>query len=802
MKIAVILLTGLSLGIADRASAGDCELPSMVAISDPGASASDKMAEAAVLQIYQLCILEEFERRSDRQRFAGDDAFIESFRDSFQKARDLFLGRKSFPGFARIRERNDTEATKIAGYGYTTYMHLSEFIYLASQCSDPYCVPRLELQKFAARGTDPVDEAARIAWEIRAEPIDPWFVIGPISVARESTDLTGINLRRKLEDAVFAYDLIAADLNRAKQRLGEAIETRDSVLTPLEDAQQLRQDEMNALLARNGKDETAIRQGSAYKNLSAIIARSERRVGQLDLAITHVFETEGDREAGQKRIRELQDELEAILQKADAAQIERDALFETRLPDEIEDKAVRLRREIRAAADDIQRRKAIYNARVESAQQAMETQNLALLPAAAAKEAARKALKTWENNQALTRIIGVETADAKFVPATEEERQKLQSHIDRIRAEIRERQEIARDLNDKRGSARLAMLEAGEAANDANNRLRDRGAISLIAQAELEIMFAAYDLVKSAKGGPAAVLAEASRQLVMTAAFPPSYYDATKRKLSDYSLYHSAPRATELVDLDAHLTGAPEVKELRKYWQGLPFKVVIKSLEEKAGKSAIESAADSYLFAAADLPQANQTALLKSIWKREEELASVSKELAAMSGQAGKSAMVAHASKKFVEGLAKSIAKEAVKKGIAELVEGGALETYMEAQLKLAEAVAAFQHAGGLYWANQDALTVLEGMLDGLEAREVNLGPLVDERNDAFYVDAGYKIRIEIKKPANVEQSQLVGTLTLGGVELKRDTGTTDLVWTVPKDAVEKFDHDKPEGLALVMTVN
>jgi hypothetical protein len=794
IPVAIFIL----LILATSGSAQDCVLPK----SDPAnlpTAGEEFRRHMTGLTKYILCVEA---LPVDSLNLPGEKALAASQITRLNAQLKLFENRLSVPDAKQYRAANPSPEGWHEWGDYAVFRSLSSLLlieFTGDKDANEY-LSRLR-ENGLSEGLDARTEAARLARELRFPLPQPWFSIGNLTITRASSDLTGLNLRNALDTAADAYGAKLADLSMAREQLSLALKARSAALDPLQAEQQIRQRDLNALLRAHTEDSQAVRAGKTFQDLTAIIDRSERRIADLNRATTHLFRERGDTKIGETRIRALQDEREAEELKVELARQDRDLLFAPNLPPGVAEKVKVLKREIATARENINRRGRIFSTRIEDAQDRIESTSTHLATAAQARQSARDALAKWMDNLRLLRVTGITTEHAKFIEADAEEQAKFQTHLDALRREIRARKAEVHDMNVRRGEARVAMLQAGDAANAANIKLSDTGFVSYMAQATIEVGFAAKDLAKAAEAGPATFFAEATRQIVLNTAFPPSYYDATSHTLSEYALGQPAPRAAELVDLHEHVTLHPAAKNVGKRFAAMPFNVVLKELEEAALKTRVDAARGSYMWAAVDAAPAKQANLLKYVWDQEDKLAKVTKELADMTGRAGKKAFAAHAALKFGSDLAKGIAKEAVKKGLAELIEGGALEDYMLAQLDLAQTVARFKHAGNLYWANQGSLVILEAMLDGLERRQIEIGLLVDTRNDSFYVEKEYRIQLDIAGDNQADLSRLKGTLTLGGVPLKRDELTTALVWTIPKSALDRFDLNQPERLPLVLTV-
>ena len=686
---AVVVMSG-------AAGAQGCELPDVSAYWQPGTPDREQRELAVQLQDYQLCQLEAFAKNPKRRKFPGDEAMIASFRKSIQQNRDLFAKRSSFPGAAVILERAlaDKKMQAAAG-GFATYQDLSRDIYLAETCDVNECLGEVLLDEYRSQGKDPYADAARFAREARGASLEPWFLLGNLTIKRETNDLTGLRLRQAFDEAIERHNTLLAELSNVRAALNEVIKTRNGIMQPLEADQRVRTNALNGILAQYQIDPAQVRASDAHKGFTARIAKADRRMLQLDKAITHLFATRGDTQEGQDLIRGLQDEREAVEVKAETARQDREMLFSPDLPLDVAAKVKVMRREVDDGQADINRRKRIYSARTDRAEAKVYSVIAALDKAAEQRNAARKAYGNYTDNLRLMRVIRVTTDHATLVEATEEEIERFRKHLDGVRREVRARRAALPELDVRRDETRKAMLEAGDRANEANIALRNSGFVSYIAQASIEVAFAAYDLAQAYKVGPAGFFTEATKQIVMGVAYPPSYYDAGSYTLSEYALGQSAPRSSELVDIDKNLSGAPAAKTLEKNFRSMPFKVILKALEESAAKSSVGAARDSYISAvlSATTSETIQREFLEEAWKQEARLGEISKELAKMTGAAGKGKFAAQASLKIGKDLLKGVAKEAAKKGIAEVIEGGYLEDYMLAQLELAQAVVERRHA-------------------------------------------------------------------------------------------------------------
>ena len=800
---AAMTALGIVPGTGAQAQVAGCAFPAPVDLGSDTAAAWEKLTYAADIQTYQLCALEAFANNPKRVRFPGEDKMLASYRAAHKQTIRMLKARASFPGDGRVLSRSqaNTELQR-SGRDYALFYQFSEGLYWSENCGETNCPQRDDLEAFAASlGVDPRAEAARIAREGRGVAMEPWFLLGLLKIERKSTDVTGQSLKSAFEAALFAHEQALDDLSVARRVLNEAIEARDEVMDPLKAAQRKRLNALNEVLGQYRLDPAVVREGSAYKAASARIARAERRMLQIDQAISHLVEQRGEEAFGQARIAELRAERDGERARVDMARAEREALLTPELPPDVAAKARQMRREVADGQADLNRTGAYHEARISRAEARVHVALAASDTTSEARDTARRALGKWSDNLRLMRITSVTTEHARLVEATEEELARFQTQLDKVRAEVRARKDKLRGLNDARGKARVEMLRAANAANEANIALANAGFLSHLAQANVEMAFAAYDLVKSLELGPAGLAAQVTKIYVLGFAYPPTYYDAASKTLSEYGLGRAPPRSTEILDVYEHLSLRPAAETLSKQFYSMPFKRVLTSLEASAAKVGAESGRATFMDAAASLSSAETSRMVEAVWKYEENLATATKELAEMTGKAGKAAFVKSAAVSFGKDILKGIGKEVAKKGMAEIIEGGFLEDYMLAQMDLAQAVAKMRHAGSLYWANHDAVTVLEAMLDGLERRQAEITNLVDERNEPFYVDGGYRIELQIADEEQVVASRLGAELSLGGVPLKRVVGTGTLIWSVPPRAEDRFGHDQPERLPLVLTL-
>ncbi|MEL7257984.1 MAG: hypothetical protein AAFN80_09090, partial [Pseudomonadota bacterium] len=251
-----------------------------------------------------------------------------------------------------------------------------------------------------------------------------------------------------------------------------------------------------------------------------------------------------------------------------------------------------------------------------------------------------------------------------------------------------------------------------------------------------------------------------------------------------------------LVDTDSMTSRATLIKNLEKTWANLPLKSLVSTFEEKGLKRDVRVGWKHF-----KTTDVNMWQQLKRIGEKELELEKVTKELREMTGRAGALTAVKSFTLKMGEGIAKGLAKEATKKAIAEILEGSFFEDYMMSQVDLSHAVTRFQHAGGLYWSNEDLLAIARAKLSGLMLRDLGPSLLIEERNEPFYPEEDYRFRLEFARalPSDVRDATI--SVYVGGMKLLRDQGSTEFIWRMPEDAVKQLHRSLPETLPIEIVV-
>ncbi|MBV7393105.1 hypothetical protein [Mameliella sediminis] len=776
----------------------ECPIPEVR--FDPTASHAERLDAAIISQTFVICTQRQSLRDTARIKPEGDAELVRSMLDAFEADLDLLTSRLTMPpiedyraAFARIGR--DKQAVAWADYlSATAALHF----YDTCNRAKGECAIDLPIMKAVPdrHGMAPRPWVAMIARTMRPEPMPPWFRLGSVSMRYEPDSLAFLRIKSKLDEATRARDEAIRVLDKAKADLAAQLDKRAGVLAPLRQRIEKDRQTLFRMEMQRKPDSNKVMKDPGWQARADIARRAEKRVDELDRAMASVFATEGNTAAGQKRLREMQDERDAEALRADTAWAERIAMLQ---PDyTAEERAIRekLEQEIGVNQRDHDRRQAIYDGWIREAEIKLVKAQVTLDAAYEVLGAAQKEMQKWYAGQSVASVLLIETDHARFVPAKGDELDKLRTEIARLEAEIADREARRADLQAKREEARQAMLAAGQTADRMNDRLAAAGLASMMAQYAVEAGFSARDFIKSIRGGPAAMLAEAARQGVGIYLSPPSYYDASTKRLSDYARGQDTPSDWALVDLDSLTSRETLVKTVEKNWANLPLKTLVQSLtqenlwrDQRIGWKQFKTV------------DGNMWQQLRKIGETEVELEKVTKELRAMTGRAGAFAAVKSFTTKLGEGVAKSIAKEATKKAMAEILEGSQFEEYMLAQVDLSQAVARFQHAGGLYWSNEDLLALARAKLSGLLQRDLGPSLLIDERNEPFYPQEGYALRFEFSASSAAQLRDAKIEVFLAGLKLERDQGTTQFIWRLSAEAAERLHRGLPEALPIEILV-
>lgn len=784
----------------------DCPDPALKGI-DPDTRGIERLDAIILVQEHKLCLMRNFRSADWVFRPAAHEAFFDAFEEFLSIEIDLYKSRLSMPSTSDIQETLQEIGRHGLSKKITDFMDATMIIYEEDKCAQNPIFSRDRVfdcpvdlygtqisQKYGMELRPWVEKAAV---ELRSEPLPPWFRLGAVSVRYEPDSLAHLRLKTALEEAGRARGDAQVELASRRQAASQAKEKRRASLDPLRTQISKALQALASMEQARRPNASAVMASQQWENFAHIARTAEKRVQELDTAIEHVFATEGDRPAGQLRLKELQSERDAQSAISEQAWADRTALIEPQYSAEETARRKVLTNAIMIDRADHDRRAKLNKGWISETVAAVQRAQANLENVDARLATAQREMQDWYANQKLLNLTRLETKHATLVPAEESEIREMQLHIKSLRAEIERRIAARSELESARRKARKTMLAAGAHADDMNLRLAAAGWGSMLAQATLEVAFVAKDLKDAAALGPQAMLVVATQNLVGNVIWPPTYYDATSQKLSNYALGHEGPDDWELIDLDPSVITEKTRAQIEKQWRQMPFKVMLQVLKEDAARAAVDNSWKRYLHTSA-----GTRGFLHTIGKQELKLAEISQEMLQMTGKAGMRAAAHHFGAKMVEGLAKSLAKEATKKAIAEFFEGHFLEDYMVSQMELGQAVTRFQHAGSLYWVNEDAITVMRAQLSGILLRNPGPTVLTPEKNAAFFPKASYRFEFTFPDATPKDLAAAEITIIYGGVELERDPGATTPVWRMPENARAVFGRDLPEDLPVEIVLH
>jgi hypothetical protein len=774
----------------------DCAIPT--ANFDPDAPEQERLEGAIAIREYMLCVAIKESNASNRVRPSADADFMADIIEIRRADLALLKSRLSFPPLEDIREAVVATGRPDQEVKYTHYLFATAELHYLENCEGklngvcPISPPMQNVvpQSYGMQVRPWVEKTAK---ELRLSPMLPWFRLGSVSVRYEPDSLAHLRIKAALEVAVSDQNAAQKHLTARRKVASQAREKRRENLDPIRARVSSAQEELFAMeQARRPNAEAAVA-SQQWDNYAHMAKVAEKRMGELDARIAHVFETEGDRPAGQKRIKKMQVERDGESEISEKAWADRAAMLE---PDYTVKELVR-RKELNDAIKvdqlDHDRRARLHSGWIAEADGAVATAQIVLEQADAALASTQTKMQNWQASYALMKLTRLETKHATLLPAEEEELKEMQVQILELRQEIDRRVGLRAGMLEGRKKARKEMMDAGAHADAMNIKLDHAGRVSLVAQVAIEVGIVAYDLWDAnKKGGPQAMLVVAGQTLASNMIWPPSYVDATRQKISDFAIGQDGPDDWELVNIDPQAIAERAPGLIEKQWRQMPFKVMLQVLKEDAARAAVDKSWKRYLYTSVD-----KVGFLRTIGAREIELEKITAEMAQMTGKAGLRAAAKHFSGKLIEGLAKSLAKDGAKKLVAEVVEGHYFEEYMVSQLALGQTVSRLQHAGNLYWTNEDAISVLRAILSGILLRDPGPTVLTPEKNNPFYAKPDYRFELTFPDATPKDLAGANITVTVGGVKLVRDANSTAPVWRMPKNARKAFGPELSEDLPI-----
>lgn len=368
---------------------------------------------------------------------------------------------------------------------------------------------------------------------------------------------------------------------------------------------------------------------------------------------------------------------------------------------------------------------------------------------------------------------------------TPEEKETVRRAIDALDAEIAERRGRIEGLRRDWQAARAAH---GAAVADSTEAGRDRllaSYASIMVQYYVELGAFVGDVARAGMtGGPGAALVEEARLIGLNALFPPTWYGVETPGVD-------AAMGGEEVEVglpDPDVAAATQaVKEIAS----MPARALIR-LE---GEALARTAADE----AASLMSVSPDAASWGRFARQEARAlRTTRVLGRGLNRAGLRALARTMLSDAGQAVLAEATKEGLKIAASRLIESGAAEEMLVAELALRGTHQAKRAAGIAYQRNLDAIAVLRARRDRLSGL-LGTGDLLAEAPGPFYPLPGTRFEVDLVPGTVSDVSRLDMALRLGPVTLERDAGTTAPVWVVPEDAV--FDLNLPADLTLWVTI-
>ncbi|MEZ0325558.1 MAG: hypothetical protein ACAH95_06610 [Fimbriimonas sp.] len=304
-------------------------------------------------------------------------------------------------------------------------------------------------------------------------------------------------------------------------------------------------------------------------------------------------------------------------------------------------------------------------------------------------------------------------------------------------ADIAATQAMLREFDDKRRTKRQEMLEWSEEVTRKSQALAASQWGSMMAQFGVEVVFAAADLAKAAKEGPAGVLAEASKKLVENALFGVSYADPNNLIPESDTFLDTA---SDLLP-DGWATKDSGKRLVKSGITGYSTSYALSSYLASQARQDYEGVAqrmarltwmdDEAVFVAANRRNFQVAPLLA---EHKKALVEAEKNLAKMG--TWKNYLKKGGSSFFV-GKIKDLTKGAAKQALANMIEGEAWQDHKAAELEYRSRVLLLYQASNMYWKSHDALEHLRSLrrslLDqydpGSSMKVSNRGSLADDED-------------------------------------------------------------------------
>lgn len=760
----------------------------------------EQRSYAAKLADYQICAYKKLRDAPQRTHSAGDAELYGSVIGFFTDYKKLMTTRENFPYEAFQTRFQQTQDRQFYA-DLLTYSNLASEIYVEDQCRAKLgtddCTKSGAYAKLKEEGKDPRAVFEALGERLRMGKVPVWFVIGKVIIDDSARSDRAFELQQNLRQTKQAYDNAMETLELRKSQLAKAEENHSKKVAEYQEKPQVLKQQIDRIRAPHRPDAVEVRATQSHANWENRIIAADRRIEEIERAVKNLFENSTAEDTfSRDRIRALQTELEQVNTSRDQANAEIDNLLLPKLPAEVQQQVDDLTDELELEENTARRRTAFEDSRLGSAQNLWEDAKKDVARREGPYMAADAAMRNFRKEGDLA-VKGVtsQDADIRLTGAVQLER------IEELNRRVSNLESAQLRATILRKDARRKMLAAGAEADRANEYLLSAGNWSIAAQTMVEIADSAWSLHKATSGGPTTVFAETGRQILSNLMFPVSYNDAKGGKLEDYFKRRDAGADYGVSDtLAADKLGYSAFKTAAKQFLFAPTKAVM-DLEKiqflKAARDgAIEAAEKQVTEEIESTGFANVTKAFKPADDIIKKLAETEKKFADSTVRNGWKEFGKAQGLSFLKSLFKSAGKGAIKKEIADFMEQPFFDAYMKAQVDLSKTVENFRDAGDIYWELETKLTQARGLRDAaLEAFDPTTGQFED-KNEPFFADPNYAFTLSL---AEGNARDFDAEITLGGVALRRDSGSTTQRWVLPQASAERLTVDNPEKLDLVI---
>ena len=310
----------------------------------------------------------------------------------------------------------------------------------------------------------------------------------------------------------------------------------------------------------------------------------------------------------------------------------------------------------------------------------------------------------------------------------------------------------------------------------------------------------AYDLYKGAKAGPHGIAAAvAKKALELTVFGPPTYYDA-KFELSAYlpsSYTEGAKKVGKRMIKTA--MGAPVKDRVQKYL----LKHERKIFDKMIGRLYSGTWLNKLMAEFPNIPmEQHGDNIMKILDKQGKKLVKATESFKKSISQQGKLKIGASLVKDFTKGIVKDIAKDAIKKRLADLFEGQAMQKYMLAQYKLQGSAILLLRTSNQYWMTKDAYDTMVAVRNTIIEKYDPFNHMVIEYSNTAKLKTGtetYHIALVVSYKKDSFESPRQMDVILGNVKAERDPNGY-LVFSIPFDEIKNV-KDRKTGAKLEIKV-